>query len=33
MHRAVNRALTIFGAQFRINGCDSLKAPRLRRIE
>jgi hypothetical protein len=33
MHRAVNRALTIFGTQFRINACDSLKAPRLRRIE
>jgi hypothetical protein len=33
MHRAVNRRLTIFRAEFRINGCDSLKAPWLRRIE
>jgi hypothetical protein len=33
MHRAVNRALTISGAGFRINDCDSLKARRLRRIE
>jgi hypothetical protein len=33
MHRAVNRALTIFRAEFPINGCDSPTAPRLRRIE
>jgi hypothetical protein len=33
MHRGVNRALTISGAEFRINGCDSPKPARLRRIE
>jgi hypothetical protein len=33
MHRAVNRALTICVMQFRIDGCDSPTAPRLRRIE
>jgi hypothetical protein len=33
MHRAVSRALTIFGAEFQTDGCDSLKAPQLCRIE
>src|SRR6185295_7979983 len=33
MHRAVNLALTFFRNAISGNGCDSLKAPRLCRVE